>query len=60
MEKINHFFVEYSLGFGVIGLGISLNELGVSSIASMGFIVAFTSIWSVLMEILRTVAAEKN
>lgn len=60
MEKFDKFVTEYSLGVGVIGLGIALNSLGVSWIASLGLIAAFISIWSVLIAILRTIAPKKN
>lgn len=59
MDKLNNFFAEYSLGFGVIGLGVAFNDLGISSIAGTGFIVSFISIWSILMAILRAVTEEK-
>ena len=60
MEKLENFFIQYSGSLGGIGLGVALNSMGLSWIPVLGFVVAFTSVHSVLMEILRALAANKR
>ncbi len=60
MEKLEKYFVQNSGGLGIIGLGVALDSLGFSWVSVIGFVVAFASIQSVLMEILRVLAGNKS
>ncbi len=55
---MNKFFMEYSSGIGAIGLSVALNSLALNFISILGFVLAFISLHSILMEILRKVAAK--
>lgn len=59
MEKLDKFFVRHSMFFGVVGLGFALRDLGVSWVATMGFAIAFMSIYSVMWAILSVLESKK-
>jgi hypothetical protein len=59
MEKLDKFFVRYSIAFGVVGLGFALRDLGFSWVATAGFTIAFMSILSVMLAILGVLESEK-
>jgi hypothetical protein len=59
MDKLDKFFVRYSIFLGSLGLGFALRDLGFSWVATMGFTLAFVSIMSVMLAILSVLESEK-
>jgi hypothetical protein len=57
---MDKFFAEYSYFLGTVGLGLALHELGTKPLVSVGFILLYVSVNSVLMTTLRIVAETRS